>query len=253
MLKKESIALQIYSIREQMNADFEGTIRKVAGYGYGAIEVATLPETVSAKDGKALFDTLGLTVTSAHSPLPTRDTAAQVIDTLKTLGSPYLVCPWLDPDPYFVDMDGVKQACNMLNEAYALVQAHGLTLAYHNHWFEMTVIDGQPAYKHMLDLLEPNIQFELDTYWTQVGGCDVLDVMADMAGRLPLLHVKDGPADKVESNMTAVGDGVMDMPAILEASQADWHIVELDRSDGDMMVAVEKSYGYLAGKSDGAA
>ncbi|MEO1643726.1 MAG: sugar phosphate isomerase/epimerase [Chloroflexota bacterium] len=250
MLKKDNIAVQLYSVREAMQADFEGTIRKLADFGYRALEVATLPESVSPKQAKALFDELGITVTSAHSPLPTRDTATEVIDTLRTLGSPYLVCPWLDPDPYFADLDGVKKACNLLNEAYATVQAHGLTLAYHNHWFEMNIIDGKPAYQHMLELLEPAIVFELDVYWTQVGGQAIQSVMIDLEGRLPLLHVKDGPADKIESNMTAVGDGVLDMPAVLSASTSDWHIVELDRCSTDMLEAIEKSYNYLVAQSE---
>lgn len=250
MLRKDNIAVQIYSVREAMNADFEGTIRKLADFGYRALEVAALPESISTTQAKALFDDLGMTVTSAHSPLPNRDNASEIIDTLRTLGSPYLVCPWLDPDPYFIDLDGVKKACNLLNEAYVTVQAHGLTLAYHNHWFEMNIIDGKPAYQHMLDLLEPAIAFELDVYWTQVGGQDILTVMKDLEGRLPLLHVKDGPADKIESNMTAVGDGVLDMPAVLSASASDWHVVELDRCDTDMLEAIKKSYDYLVAQSE---
>lgn len=66
--------------------------------------------------------------------------------------------------------------------------------------------------------------------------------------RLHLVHVKDGPADGHASPMTAVGSGAMDIPALLAAaSNAAWHVVELDRCATDMFQAIEDSYAYLVG------
>ena len=247
-MKKESIALQLYSVRDALQQDYEGTIRKIAGYGYTAFETAgAFGESVTS--ARALYDSLGITVAAAHSPLPVGDKQHEVLETIEVLGCRYLVCPWLNPAEYYQDMDGIKRACDLLNEANSVVQAAGLNLVYHNHDFEMTPIEGKPVYEWMLDLLDESIQFELDTYWVQVGGLDPLQVMAKMKGRLPLLHIKDGPANSKAAAMVAVGAGNMDIEALLQASSAEWHIVELDRCDTDMLTAVAESYSYLMEKS----
>jgi len=60
--------------------------------------------------------------------------------------------------------------------------------------------------------------------------------------------VKDGPADAPPSPMVAVGDGAVDIPAVLAAAPgARWHVVELDRCATDMFEAVERSYDFLVG------
>jgi sugar phosphate isomerase/epimerase len=248
MINSSSIALQLYTVRDAIKQDFEGTVRKIASWGYSAVETAG-EFGGDVKTAKKLFDSLGLSVSSAHSPLPLGDQKNQVLDTVKTLGCQYVICPYLDPKDYFQSIDGIRRACDMLNEANAVAQAQGLILGYHNHWFEMEVINGKPAYKHMLELLDESIVFELDTYWVQVGGLDPVQVMAELNSRLPLLHIKDGPADKVAFSMVAVGSGNVNVEAILKASHAAWHVVELDGCDTDMMTAVQQSYDYLKGLS----
>ena len=81
-----------------------------------------------------------------------------------------------------------------------------------------------------------------------MGGVDPAALVAEMGERVRLLHVKDGPADEPRSSMVAVGDGVVDVPGVLAAAPAaTWHIVELDRCDGDMAAAVRRSCEYLVG------
>jgi sugar phosphate isomerase/epimerase len=165
------------------------------------------------------------------------------------LGSTHAVCAWLDPKVYFHDMDGVKRACDLLNEANVAYHAQGLTLHYHNHQFEFTQIEGRPALHHMLELLDPTVQIELDIYWAQTGGADPLATLAMLGGRSTLLHIKDGPCT-VEGSMVAVGSGKVDYKQIIPSVQntAHWLIVELDRTDGDMIEAVRGSYQYLVGE-----
>jgi sugar phosphate isomerase/epimerase len=241
-----SPALQLYTVRDQLQADFAGTIRKVASYGYQLVETAGFPNT-TPQAAKALFDELGLTVVSSHSGLPLGDDKNSVLETLATVNSPYLICPWLDPAIYFSSVDGIKAACEMLNEGNAVLQSAGRKLAYHNHWFEGEILEGKPAYQWMLDYLEPSVCFEVDTYWMQVAGLDPAEVVRGLGARAALIHLKDGPANGREAAMTAVGQGKVDIPAILQASQAEYHIVEIDRCDTDMLQAVHDSYVYLKG------
>lgn len=238
------IALQLYTVREAMNKDFNATVRQVAEMGYVGVETAGFPGTTPA-DAAKLFADLGLQVAAAHSPLPLGDQQNQVLDTMAALGAKYLICPALMRDK-FDSVDGVKEVCARLNEAVEVCKANGLTLGYHNHFWEFTDLDGQNASRVMVENLDSSIVFELDTYWAQTAGHDPVPIIQYLGTRVPLLHIKDGPAT-LEGDMVAAGEGVMNIPAIVSAGQehTEWLIVELDRCATDMMTAVEKSYQYL--------
>lgn len=239
------IALQLYSVRQAAEKDYEGTVRKIAAMGYQAVETAGFPGSTAEK-AKRLFDELGLTVCSAHVPLPLGENKAKVLETMVALGKPALICTQIRPDDVKT-MDTIKNLCDRLNEGYEVASSAGLTFGIHNHWWEFGAVDGRLAHHIMLDLLNPAIFLEVDTYWVKVGGCDPVEIVRGLGQRAPFLHIKDGPANR-EDPMTAVGDGVMDVPAILEAAgdTAKWLVVELDRCAGDCMEAVRKSYDYLS-------
>ncbi|MDQ7028094.1 MAG: sugar phosphate isomerase/epimerase [Anaerolineae bacterium] len=247
MVTQESIAVQLYSVREDLAQDFDGTMRRVAAMGYSNVETAGF--TITTKQAKATFDSLNITVVAAHLPLPLGDMKNNVLDTIGIYGCEYLVCAYLSADDYFQSVDAVKRAADLLNEANVVAQANNLTLLYHNHWWESALLDGKPAYQYLADYTEDTVGFEIDTYWVQTGGLNPVDVIQELGSRVPILHLKDGAAT-TEAAMVALGDGVMDFDAIFAASQANWHIVELDRCDSDMLQAVAKSYQYLMGKID---
>lgn len=239
-----SLALQLYTLREALAQDYEETICQVAAMGYQAVETAGFPGTTPAA-ARQLFDSLGLEICSAHVGLPLGEQQNQVLDEMAVLGCRYMVCAWLDPQRYYQSLDGVKAACELLNQADKITHRAGYHFAYHNHAFELAQIAGKPALYHMLDYLNDTVMFEIDMYWVKVGGLDPVELLHKLGHRVPLLHVKDGPAQDESANMTAVGDGTLDIPAILGASQAEWHIVELDRCDTDIWEAVRKSHHYL--------
>ncbi len=246
MSDRVPIALQLYSVREQMAEDFEDTVRRVAEMGYDGVEVAALPDSGDSVAARMLFDELGLTVVGAHSPLPLGEDREAVLETLAALGRPYLVCPWLNPETYFTSKDGVEEACALLNGANQVVTDAGMKLLYHNHWFEFETFGDDLAFALMAGCLDTSVGFEVDTYWVRVAGLDPVALLRDLGDRVPLLHIKDGPGD-VEAAMTAVGTGIMDVPAILEAASPEWLVVELDRCETEMMTAVEESLAYLRG------
>jgi sugar phosphate isomerase/epimerase len=239
------IALQLYSVREALAQDYPAVLRQVAAMGYTAVETAGFPGT-TPEAAAHLFKELGLTVCSAHVALPVGDQQQEVFDTLALLNCRRAVCAWL-PEERFTTVDSIRRVCDELNAGSAACQAHGITLYYHNHWWELAPVDGRPALMHMLDYLEPHVLLEIDTYWALTAGVDPAALLRELGPRAPLLHIKDGPAT-TDAAMVAVGSGVMDLPAILAAAgAADWLIVELDRCDGDMMAALAQSYRHLAG------
>ena len=100
----------------------------------------------------------------------------------------------------------------------------------------------------LFDQLDESIVAEVDIYWSQVGGFDPAELVAELGTRVTRVHVKDGPAEKYGQPMTAVGSGTLDIPGVLSAApNAKWHIVELDDCATDMFEAVEASYDFLVG------
>lgn len=238
------IALQLYSVREELKADARGTLEAIARMGYTAVETGAFAGDPAAQ--RKLFDEFGLRVVSAHMPPPVDDAIPGIVEAMQTLGTTRLVVPWLDPQTYYQDLMGVQAAADLLNEAAEACAANGLQLFYHNHDFELREIDGELAFDMLLVRLDPTIRFEVDTYWVQVAGADAANAVSDLGAYAPLLHIKDGPLDR-DKAMLPVGQGKMDFHRIIEAGEAytEWLIVELDRCDGDMMVAVAQSLDYL--------
>jgi sugar phosphate isomerase/epimerase len=245
------IALQLYTVRDALANDYEGTMRKIAAMGYAGVETAGNYNGAPEK-ALSLFRELGLQVSGGHFSLPLGDDKNKVLDTAAALETNTLICPWLSPD-YFKTMDGVKQVAELLNEANANAQEQGMRLGYHNHHFEFEKLaDGSLPHEHLRRLCPPSIFFELDTYWIKTAGVDPAAVVAELGGRAPLLHIKDGPA-RLGEPMLAVGEGVVDVPAVINAgaNNTEWLIVELDQCATDMLTAVEKSITYLKSKGLG--
>jgi sugar phosphate isomerase/epimerase len=247
---KSPIGLQLYSVRVDLEYNFKGTIKQISSMGYNGIETAGFPEGTTPGEAKQLFDDLNLSVISSHSQLPLGDDKNKVLDSLAAIECPHLVSAWMNPD-YYSSRDAMKELAEIFNQANSVARENGMKFSIHNHDFEFNLVDGIPAIYQLQDYLEPEINFQLDTYWIQVAGLDPVDVVTQMGSRAPLLHIKDGPATH-EGDMTAVGDGVMDVPAIIQAGSpyTEWLIVELDSCATDMLEAVDKSYQYLVNLTD---
>ncbi|MGC9520496.1 MAG: sugar phosphate isomerase/epimerase family protein [Anaerolineae bacterium] len=245
---KPPVALQLYSVRDYAEDDFEAAVRRVAKMGYAGVEPAGFPGTTPEAAGE-LFRELGLAVPSAHMAMPLGDREQEVIGAMQAIGSTRIISGQ-GPDA-FSSLDEIKRTCERFNEAAAVARAHGMIFGVHNHWWEFTPVEGQMPYQVMLELLDPDIFFEVDTYWVQTAGADVVTVLEELGDRALLLHIKDGPCVRSEP-MMAIGEGVMDFPRILAAADTpEWLIVELDRTAGDMMAAVEESVAYLIGEGLG--
>lgn len=238
------IALQLYSVRENLTQDFAATVRKVAEMGYAGVETAGFPGTTPVEAGK-LFRELGLLVPGAHSPLPIGEQRDSVIAAMEAIGCQRIVSGGIGADKY-QSLDSIKQAVENFNAAAEAARAHGMTFGIHNHWWEMGEIEGRWIFDILLSELDPDIFFEFDTYWIQATGVNAAEFVAKYGSRAPLLHIKDGPVEMGKPHV-AVGDGAMDIQAVVKAGEktTEWLIVELDSCATDMMTAVERSIQYL--------
>jgi sugar phosphate isomerase/epimerase len=239
------ISIQLYTLREESAVDFRAVLAHLGSIGFAGVETAGFHGLSGAEVRRALDDA-GLRASSAHVGLAKPDAYEAALDDHQALGCDTVVIPALAPKS-FADLDAVRAAADLINATNERVRARGLTLGYHNHYWELeSVIDERPALLHLFDHVESSVLAEVDVYWARVGGVDPATLLAELGERAALVHVKDGPAGDPAQAMVAVGDGAIDIPAVLAAGgAARWHIVELDRCDTDMFEAVERSYRYL--------
>jgi len=240
------ISIQLYTLRDQSEKDFRGVIEEVGRIGYAGVELAGL-YGLSAADVRKLVEDNGMRVSSTHvQGRVDGDDIDRIADEAAATGAPFMVVPFLPPDR-FTSADSVRKLAERISRAVEPTEARGMKLAYHNHNFEFVDVDGRTAYDVFVEALDPRVLLEVDIYWAQTGGADPAALVKELGPRVQLLHVKDGPCTTSDP-MLAVGDGKVDVPGVLAANDSvEWHIVELDRYDGDMWDAVRRSYDYLVG------
>jgi sugar phosphate isomerase/epimerase len=236
-------ALQLYTLRDQLAAGRLPVLRRVAGFGYGAVEpydVQTDPDRLRAE-----LDEAGLAVCSVHARA-LGDSADALLRGVLTVGGGTVIVPSV-PRERFADAGRVADLARELNEAAARAADYGLRLGYHNHEFELAAdIGGRTGLEVLADALDPAVILEVDTYWAAVGGQDVPALLGRLGDRVRYLHVKDGPVNRPDPQ-TALGRGRMPVAAILAACpSAEWHVVELDSCATDMLTAVGDSLAWLA-------
>ena len=237
------IALQLYTVRDLLKSDIEGTIARVAALGFDGVEPFGLtPET--AERTRRACDEHGLSVVSVHTPTPVGADLDRVLAVAQALGCDRLVAGASEADCQ--TLAGVEACCDRFSEAHASLAEKGLRLGLHNHWWEYEPVDGVYPYRLLLERLPQDVFFEVDVYWVQTAALDPIEVLREMAGRARLLHVKDGPA-LVGRPMVPAGQGSLDMAGVLRANAANTEalIVEFDECATPIWEAVEASREYL--------
>src|ERR1700761_5149572 len=164
------VALQLYTLRDELAGDRAGVLKRLAGFGYRTVEpydVLTDPDVLRAE-----LDAAGLSVCSVHTR-PFGDDAEAAFRGVRAVGADTAIVPHISPER-FADADSVRAVAGELNEAAKRAAQHGLRLGYHNHDFELSsLIGGRPALEVLAGQLDPEVILEVDTYWAAVGGQEV--------------------------------------------------------------------------------
>ena len=249
------IGLQLYTVRQQIKQDIAGTLQRVADVGFEAVETAFWPENISVKQAGKYLKDAGLAVSSAHVELPIGDKKDAMLEIAETFNCRRVIWHGWPEDKRYSSLEGTKQLVEIYNESNHFAKSNGLQFGLHNHWWEYrNKVDGRYVYEVLLESVEPDIFFEIDTYWVKVAGQDPASIVAKFGKRAPLLHIKDGPAkwndELLKDNpdpMVAVGTGALDFPAIVKAGNGstEWMIVEMDKTATDVFQAIQDSYAYL--------
>lgn len=255
------IGLQLYTVRDDMNANPEGTLEQLRKIGYDHVESAGYNSGtyygMEPKAFKKVLDDLGLKIYSGHNA--TGVTSPDVRGTLTNdwemavadaaaIDQKYMVIAYLHPEER-QSLDDYKRLSDNLNKAGEICKKYGIQLAYHNHDFEFQSYDGQIAYDLMLAQTQADLlQLELDLYWIKKAKFDPITYFSEHSGRFPLWHVKD--MDNTEEQFfTEVGNGVIDWEPIFQAqgkSGMQFFFVEQDQCrDHKPLESVAISHDYL--------
>lgn len=252
------IGLQLYTVRDAMAKDPEGTLAKVAQIGYQEMESATYTGTEKfyGMDGKTFAAVLkknGLTIPSGHYALGSPDIKGSIlsdwehaVEDAAALGMKYMVCAYL-PEENRKTLDDYKKVAAELNKAGETCKKHGIQLCYHNHNFEFPKIDGQVPYEVLLKQADKDlVKMEMDIYWITRAGYDPVAMFNEHPGRFILWHIKDMD-NTPKQFFTEVGNGIIDWNRIFaHAKEAGMKhfFVEQDVSKSPFE-SIAVSYAYL--------
>jgi len=245
----DKIGLQLYTVRRELQKDFEGTLAQVAGIGYREVEFAGYYER-TPQQVKAILDKNNLAAPSAHTQLQAmRQNLDKLIEAAHVIGHRYLVLAYLNAEERKT-LDDYKGVIESLNKAGETCQKAGIQLAYHNHDFEFPPIDGVVPYDLMLKETSASlVKMELDLYWITKAKQSAASYFAAHPGRFALAHVKDMD-NTPKQFFTEVGRGVIDFKQLLpQAKKAGikHFFVEQDECPGSPLDSIKISYDYLHG------
>src|SRR5262249_38949071 len=191
LTKLNKIGLQLYTVRNEMAKDFEGSLKKVADLGYREVEFAGYYKR-APKDVRAILDSCGLAAPSAHVPRgEIRSQLEKTIEAAKIIGHRFLICPYLEEKDR-KSLDDYKRHAESFNKAGETCRKAGIQFGYHNHDFEFEAKNGKLPYDLLLDETDKNlVKMELDLYWISKAGQDPIAYLNKHKDRFVLFHVKD--------------------------------------------------------------
>lgn len=268
------VGIQLYSLRDKMEADMYGTLKAVKEMGYDCVEFAGYFGK-SAEEIKGMLDELGLECPSVHQTIDWyEEDGVKAIEFVKTLGAKYSAIPWYKIEEYQENWDATIAKFSKVGK---LLSETGLDMLYHNHDFEFQTKDGELIIDKLYTEIDKDyLNPEFDTCWIKYAGYSPEEYLDKYAGRINVVHIKDFFAKKLangpvyalidskgevddeekpaetterEFEFRPVGSGIQDVKSIVEASikaGAKYIIVEQDQwYEGDNLADAKKSREYL--------
>ncbi|ALN88131.1 xylose isomerase-like TIM barrel family protein [Lysobacter capsici] len=226
------IAVQMYTLRNVASLDEQ--LKIVHDAGIHAVETVGT-QNASAADLKRLLEKYSIQVVSTHVQLSDlRSDLDKVVAFNKSIGNSVLVVPYLKKEERPTDAAGWTALGKELGAISNKVRAKGMTLAYHNHDFEIVDFNGKTGLELMFEGAGPKLEAELDLAWIARAGYDPAALLGKFRGRVFAVHAKDNAPTgqaKEEDGFAALGKGVLNWNAILPAAAragVRWYIIEHD-------------------------
>ncbi len=250
-MRKSDIGLQLYTVRDKISLDLQGTLEEVARIGYTWLESAGYGKgrfyNHQPEEFKKMIDDLGMTLISSHASFDP-DQTGQVIEAHLKAGIPNVVFPWMSMPEQPMRDDYLRKA-EQFNKYGEEFKKAGLRFGYHNHAFEFVNIENITGYDILLEYCDPELVFfEADIYWMRYADIDPLALFSKYPDRFSIWHVKDMD-DSPERSFEAVGEGIINYKEIFKTgkkvSGMEYFFVEQDSCKGDSLETIAISFKNL--------
>lgn len=250
----QPIGVQLYTVRQQIEADLHGVLAQIHAIGYEEVEPYWNVYKHPAKELKQALADNGLRAPSGHFDY---DGFESKLDYASELGLEFVVCPMLPEGIRTGDAPGFTQAADRLNHFGKLVHARGMKFCFHNHNYEFRKLGDTTGFDILMQHTDPAlVGLEMDCYWITQAGRDPMQMLHQYANRIHLLHLKDRKPgfpisqelNSAAEHFTEVGSGTIQWPAILKAAQGQGihhFFVEQDECERPPMDSLKISYRYL--------
>ncbi|MFT4050733.1 MAG: sugar phosphate isomerase/epimerase [Microbacterium sp.] len=261
-------SVQLYSLAKEFSADMPGSLAKLAGIGFRAVEAFDFVGRPA--EIRAALDAAGLASPTGHAPLLTDELWTPdgsiptpepeiVFAAAAEIGIKTVIDPFVAPERWLTE-EGVADIAERLNALVETAAGFGLSVGYHNHAQEFYASFGEEsAYERFVALTDPRVELELDLFWALTGGQDLPALVASLGDRLVAVHVKDGvvPASNPWApgapefgsdslDQRRAGEGQVPLAEALRAGTAiRYAVVEYDRAPGDVFDDVAASFAFL--------
>ncbi len=250
-MKISQVAVQLYTLRDFLKtpADIAATLRKVREIGYQAVQASGIGPIDPAELARMIAGE-GLTLCATHeSSVDILQDPAKVIAKMHALGCALTAYPFPNGVDFSKEADVAALIAGLRASGKRFREA-GITLCYHNHAHEFRKLNGKVILERIYDEVPAaDLKAELDTYWVQMGGADVVAWMDKMAGRQPIVHLKDCGVDKDnKTGFCEIGAGNLPWERIIAAADAggtEWFAVEQDSTPGNPFDSVRQSFDYI--------
>ncbi|MEO1910004.1 MAG: sugar phosphate isomerase/epimerase [Paracoccus sp. (in: a-proteobacteria)] len=227
------IAAQMYTLRDHGTLDEQ--LAAVQAAGVTAVETVGMQDT-DAETLKAALEAHDIKAISTHAQLDDlRGDLDAVIAFNKAIGNDVITVPYLAEEQRPTDAAGWTELGQELAAISDTLDDQDMTLAYHNHDFEMVEFDGRTALEILFEAAGDDVMAELDLAWVARGGLDPVEYLGRFDDRVFAIHAKDNAPEgeaEDERGFKALGEGVLDWDAILPAAEeagAEWYIIEHDQ------------------------
>lgn len=243
--------LQLYSVRNQLRIDFNGTMKQVAdiGYvnveGYGLGKNGLYPDGIEPAEYRKVVEGTGMNLLSTHCSHFSAEETPAMLDIARVAGFKYLVVGGLSHKGERT-IDTYKEAAGEFNKIGEQCKAAGIQFAYHNHAIEFRMIGDQIPLEVLIEETEPGlVYFEADLFWVTKGGYDPLTLVNKYPGRISLFHIKEADPN---GNETTIGQGTIDFKSCFKAGKKtglEYYFVEDERTE-DPLGHIKDDFDYIS-------
>jgi len=225
------VSVQLWSVRDALKEDFEGTLRALSDMGFEAVEFARYfgPYEEDAKGLKALLDSLNLKVSGAHTSFDkvSPEAIEKTVAFYKTLGVDVLVVGW---DTRAWDPDKVESLVSDLNAMAKALKPYGMRAGFHNHNREFEPFGDTNFWDYIAGSTDEDFVLQLDVGWVTYAGEDPIHYVHKYPGRTQTTHIKAKLPPGTENRLPFIGQDLTDWPAVIRAELAvggtEWFVLE---------------------------